>query len=95
MSEERAVELTEEAETIGRYLALTRRALIENGARVRRLLPAEQFRMWIVVIAGTIRTPTWPLTRGGFALADIDRLMTSTGRTSYKSSSSTPINWES
>ena len=63
VSEERAVELTEEAETIGRYLALTRRALIENGARVRRLLPAEQFRMWIVVIAGTIRTPTWPRSR--------------------------------
>jgi hypothetical protein len=80
VSEERAEALTVEAETIGRYLALIRKALIENGARVRALLPAEQFRMWTVVIAGNDPdADVAALTRGGFALADIDRLMTSTG----------------
>jgi len=80
VSEERAAELTNDAETIGRYLALIRKALIDNGARVRGLLPAEQFRMWTVVIAGNDPdADVAALTRGGFALADIDRLMTSTG----------------
>jgi hypothetical protein len=80
VSEECAAALTADAETIGRYLALIRKALIENGARVRALLPAEQLRMWTVVIAGNDPdADVAALTRGGYALADIDRLMTSTG----------------
>lgn len=80
VSEERAQALAADAETIGRCLALIPKALIENGARVRSLLPAEQFRMWTVVIAGNDPdADVAALTRGGFALADIDRLMTSTG----------------
>jgi DNA (cytosine-5)-methyltransferase 1 len=80
ISEEQAARMAEEAPTIGRYLAMVRRALVENGARVRALLQAEQFRLWTVVIAGNDpEGDVAALTRGGYALADIDRLMTSTG----------------
>jgi energy-coupling factor transporter ATP-binding protein EcfA2 len=80
VSEEQAVALTQDVETIGRYLALIRRALIKNGAMVRELLPAEKFRMWTVVIAGNEPdSDVAALTRGGFAVADVDRLMASTG----------------
>jgi hypothetical protein len=51
ISDERASELTADAPTIGRYLALVRRELISNGARVRELLAAEQARMWVLVAA--------------------------------------------
>jgi hypothetical protein len=80
ISEEQADQLAERADTIGRFLALIRGALIENGTRVRSLLAAEQFRLWTIVIAG--RDPEGDvaaLTRGGYAYADIDRLMTATG----------------
>ena len=80
VSEEHAHVLTADVETIGRYLALIRRALIDNGARVRSLLPAEQPRMWTVVIAGNDPdADVAALTRGGYAVADVDRLMNSTG----------------
>lgn len=80
ISEEAAHSLVEKANTIGHYLALVRRALIRNGTRVRELMPAEQLRMWVVVIAGDDPDgDVAALTRGGFASADIDRLMTSTG----------------
>lgn len=80
ISEERAAQLAEEAETIGRYLALVRQALLENDEHVRRLLPAEQFRVWTVVIAGSdAEGDVAALTRGGHAAADVDRLITATG----------------
>lgn len=80
VSEQRAASLTEEASTIGHYLALIRTALIENGAHVRGLLPAEQLRMWTVVIAGNDpEGDVAALTRGPYSYADIDRLMTATG----------------
>jgi hypothetical protein len=79
ISEARARELEEEAPTIGRYLALVRQELIKNGTRVRRLLPAEQARMWAVVVAPEADGDVAALTRRGYAYADIDRLMTSTG----------------
>jgi DNA (cytosine-5)-methyltransferase 1 len=80
ISEEQATKLANKASTIGLYLALIRRTLIKNGEIVRRLLPAEQFRLWIVVIAGNDPEPdVAALTRGGEAHADIARLMTSTG----------------
>jgi DNA (cytosine-5)-methyltransferase 1 len=80
ISEERATQLADEADTIGRFLAAIRATLIENGARVRGLLAAEQYRLWTVVIAGNEpEGDVAALTRGGFAYADVDRLMTATG----------------
>jgi hypothetical protein len=80
VSEQRASELAGAADTIGRYLALIRAELIENGATVRHLLKAEQYRMWTLVIAGNDpEGDVAALTRGGFSYADIDRLMTATG----------------
>lgn len=80
ISEEQARELANEASTIGRYIALIRRALIEKGEIVRHLLPAEQFHLWILVIAGNDPEPdVAALTRGGYAHADIGKLMASTG----------------
>jgi hypothetical protein len=79
ISDARARELEEKAPTIGRYLALVRQELITNGNRVRRLLPAEQARMWVVVVAPEADGDVAALTRGGYAYTDVDRLMTSTG----------------
>ena len=77
---DRAIELSKEASTIGGYLALIRKDLIKNTGRVRGLLRAEQFKLWTVVIAGNEpEGDVAALTRGGFAYADIDRLMASTG----------------
>ena len=80
IAESRAQELADEADTIGRYLALIRQALIANGAHIRGLLAAEQFRLWTIVIAGNEpEGDVAALTRGGYAYADIDRLLTATG----------------
>jgi len=79
ISAEQAERMTQEAETIGRYLALVRGALIQNDATVRKLLASEPHRMWTVVIAGNeTEGDVAALTRGGAAYADIDRLMTAT-----------------
>ncbi|WP_271219464.1 hypothetical protein [Streptosporangium carneum] len=80
ISAERADELANQASTIGLYLALVRKDLIKNGARVRKLLAEEQYKLWTVVIAGNDpEGDVAALTRGGYAYADIDRLMTATG----------------
>jgi DNA (cytosine-5)-methyltransferase 1 len=80
VSDEQARELVMKAPTIGRYLALIRQALIENGAQVRGLLASEQYRMWTVVVAGNDpEGDVAALTRGGYAYADVDRLLTATG----------------
>jgi DNA (cytosine-5)-methyltransferase 1 len=80
VSEERAIALVDESTTIGRYLALIRGELNRNAGRVKSLNPAEQPRVWTVVIAGNDPdADVAALNRGGQALADIDRLMTSTG----------------
>lgn len=80
ISEQRATDLVAEAETVGHCLALVRRSLNANRDRVRGLMPAEQFRLWIVVVAGNDpEGDVAALTRGGYAYADIDRLMTATG----------------
>jgi hypothetical protein len=80
ISEERAMELTEEAGTIGKYLALVRGDLIANQRQTRSLLPAEQYKLWVVVISGNdVEGDVAALTRGGYSFADIDRLMTATG----------------
>ena len=80
IADERAIELSKKASTIGGYLALIRNDLIKNKARVRSLLQAEQFKLWAVVVAGNEpEGDVAALTRGGFAYVDIDRLMASTG----------------
>lgn len=79
ISDEVAEELTADADTIGDYLTLLRAKLIQNGAQVRRLLSTEQPRVWTVVVAGNEpEGDVAALTRGGFAYADVDRLLTST-----------------
>ncbi|MCV7716846.1 hypothetical protein M3C97_007650, partial [Micrococcus luteus] len=80
VSELQAQEILEKSNTLGSYLAHLRQALTRNGARVRRLLKNEQARLWTLVIAGNDpEGDVAALTRGGFAYADIERLMTSTG----------------
>ncbi|ORJ94242.1 hypothetical protein A6F58_17305 [Prescottella equi] len=80
ISEERAWELAKSESTIGDYLGLVRRELVRNDARVKKLLKKEQFRLWVVVIAGNdVEGDVAALTRGGFAYADVDRLVNSTG----------------
>jgi len=80
ISEERARALAELEETIGDYLGAIRRELVRNNAKVARLLKKEQFRLWVVVVAGNdVEGDVAALTRGGFAYADIDRLVNSTG----------------
>jgi DNA (cytosine-5)-methyltransferase 1 len=79
ISEPRAAELVDQAATIGKYLALIRTELLANGGRVQRLLPQERASLYTVVIAPDVEGDVAALTRGGYAYADIDRLMTSTG----------------
>lgn len=80
ISEDRARELAESESTIGDYLGIVRHELIQNDARVNKLIQVEKFRLWVVVVAGNdVEGDVAALTRGGFAYADIDRLMNSTG----------------
>jgi hypothetical protein len=79
ISEPRAAGLVDQAATIGKYLALIRTELLANGAKVERLLPQERASLYTVVIAPDVEGDVAALTRGGYAYADIDRLMTSTG----------------
>ena len=79
ISEQRAAELVTSVETIGDYLGVIRGELLRNDHRVKELLAAEQFRLWVLVIAGNdVEGDVGSLTRGGFAYADVDRLMYST-----------------
>ncbi|WP_336670022.1 hypothetical protein [Tsukamurella sp. USMM236] len=80
ISEERAREIALREATIGDYLGAIRRELLRNDAKVKKLLKVEQFRLWVVVVAGNdVEGDVAALTRGGFAYADIDRLINSTG----------------
>lgn len=80
ISEARAIEIAEDASTIGRYLGLIRRDLLQNQRRVKALMPAEQPKLWVIVISGNEpEGDVAALTRGGYAFADMDRLMTATG----------------
>jgi hypothetical protein len=62
ISEERALSLRDEADTIGTYLGRIRTELINNGEQVRGLVAAERCRVWTVVVAGneppTLTSPT-------------------------------------
>jgi hypothetical protein len=80
ISDARASELVEKASTIGKYLGLIRKDLLSNARRVRKLLSSERYRLWTIVIAGNEpEGDVAALTRGRFALVDIDRLMIATG----------------
>ncbi|OKH29866.1 hypothetical protein NIES2119_31915 [[Phormidium ambiguum] IAM M-71] len=77
--ESRAVDLIQQANTIGAYLSLLRQELRKNEKNVEKLLPKENFRMWIVVIAGNDPKPdVQSLTRGSYSKADISCLLNST-----------------
>ena len=58
---------------------LVRQELLANGAKVQRLLPQERASLYTLVIAPNVEGDVAALTRGGYAYADIDRLMTLTG----------------
>ncbi len=80
VSSELARSLAEESDTIGGYLARIRSAAIKAGASVERLLTKERYRLWTVTASGNdVEGDVAALTRGGFATADIDRLLNSTG----------------
>jgi len=53
ISEQTAVDLTGTTNTIGQYLAAVRSAAIAAGRNVERLMAAERYRVWVVVVAGT------------------------------------------
>lgn len=79
ISEQRATELCNEASTIGHYMALVRRESRNNGAHVQMLMKSEPYHLWTLVVADEEpEAHVAALTRGGFGLADIDRLMTAT-----------------
>lgn len=79
ISRDRAVELVTSAQTIGSFLALISKDLLNNFETVRGLLPKEQLRMWTVVVAGNEpEGSVAAVTRGPYAYADIDRMMTAT-----------------
>lgn len=79
ISEDRAHELAHKEQTIGDYLGAIRSELLSNDRKVKRLLEVEQFRLWVVVVAGNdVEGDVAALTRGGFGYADIDRLVNST-----------------
>ncbi|MFE9744601.1 hypothetical protein ACFYOT_06825 [Saccharothrix saharensis] len=91
ISDERAQQIAEQASTIGNYMALIRRELIANQRTLQGLLPAERYKMWVVVIAGNEpEGDVAALTRGGYAFADIDRLMTATGANVVQELKKTP-----
>ena len=80
LSADGARALVERAKTIGELMGLIRDGLITSTKMVSDLIPTETPRLWIVVIAGSEPdADVAALTRGGQALADVDRLMTSTG----------------
>lgn len=80
IAEDRARELAAQEKTIGDFLGVIRGELLRNDQRVKKLLKTEQFRMWVVVVAGNdVEGDVAALTRGGFAYADVDRMINSTG----------------
>jgi hypothetical protein len=79
ISEQRAIELRDQASTIGHYMALVRKESRNNGANVQKLMKTEPYHLWTLVIADEEpEADVAALTRGGFGIADIDRLMTAT-----------------
>ncbi|MDW4528978.1 hypothetical protein R3398_21870 [Rossellomorea marisflavi] len=79
ITEEYARDLVQDATTIGKYFSFLRRQLLINTQTVKKLVGKEQFKMWIVVLAGNEpENDVAALTRGQSAAADIERLMVST-----------------
>ncbi|HEY9848766.1 MAG TPA: hypothetical protein V6D28_04880 [Leptolyngbyaceae cyanobacterium] len=79
ISEERAITLIQQADTIGKYLGLLRQELLNNEKNVEKLFEQEKCRMWTVVIAGNNpKEEVTALTHGGYSNADISCLMVST-----------------
>lgn len=80
ISSELSESLSAQSDTIGSYLARIRQAAIRAGAQVERLLTKERYRLWTLAVSGNdVEGDVAALTRGGFAAADIDRLLNSTG----------------
>lgn len=79
VSEERAIELVQEVDTIGKYLGLLSKELSKNQKNVDKLLDQEKCKVWIVIIAGNNPEPEVAgLTRGAYSKADIDCLLKAT-----------------
>ena len=79
VSNERAQKLADESGTIGHFLGLLRRDLLQNQSEVDTLLAKEKCRLWVVVCAGNDPDGDIAgLTRGALSAIDIERLMSAT-----------------
>lgn len=79
VSAERAQELSQKATTVGQFLGLLRRDLLQNQSRLDRLLEKERCRMWIVVAAANDpEGDIAGLTRGALSSVDVERLISAT-----------------
>lgn len=79
VTQDRAEELVQLAPTIGRFLGLLRKDLLENQRAVEHLLEKEQCNLWIVVSAANDpEGDVAALTRGALWTADIDALISAT-----------------
>jgi len=79
VSDDRARQLIKQAPTIGSYLGLLRKDLVQNRDTLAKLMPKEPCRVWIVVVAGNEpEDNVATLTHGRLSAADIDRLLATT-----------------
>jgi energy-coupling factor transporter ATP-binding protein EcfA2 len=79
ISEELALELAQQTDTIGKYLSLLRKELRKNEKIVEKLCAQEKCQLWIVIIGGNNpEQEVAGLTRGAYSKADISCLMNST-----------------
>jgi energy-coupling factor transporter ATP-binding protein EcfA2 len=79
ITDEQASQMANNANTIGRYFNGLRKELRANTLLIKKLTGKEQFKMWVVVLAGNEpENDVAALTRGQSAIADIERMMVST-----------------
>ena len=87
-------ELRREAETtstIGLYLHNLQQQILSSKSEVTKLLQKEQYRLWIVVVAGNDPvSEVGGLTRSSLSWVDSDRLMNATGANIVKQIKQTP-----
>ncbi|UWQ46000.1 hypothetical protein [Leisingera aquaemixtae] len=72
-------ELAKNSDTVGDFLGGVRDLVIAKQIAVARLIPQEQPKVWVVVVAGNEPAgDVAGVTRGNLSLVDMDRLMSST-----------------
>lgn len=76
ISDIRAEELLTQSTTIGNYLALVRKDLLNNQQTLAGLVKKDRCRMWVIVLAGNdAEGDVDAVTRGTMYSSDIDRMM--------------------